>query len=261
MTYYTKFRLIFFSLASFFILIISISSCNFSEKQKGAIIFSFDDQYIDEWYGHRELFKKYNIKATFFVNRPHLLKKAQIEKLKILQQEGHEIGCHGLNHLNVIEYTDSIDVLIKKEIKPAIKYFADMGFTTSSFAHPYGNSNAKIDSALFNYFHYLRQATWNIKDTTIDYYDEIFANSDNYHSINSMGIDTNYRISFENLTSGILRAKERNEVLVLHAHNINSSLKNYTVSAEYLEKCFMICKNQNIKSICVSDLKNYFGKK
>ena len=57
-------------------------SCNEQNKQ-GAVVFSFDDQYIDEWYSQRDLFNQYNIKATFFISRPHQLKSDQIA-IKIL---------------------------------------------------------------------------------------------------------------------------------------------------------------------------------
>ncbi|WP_347841390.1 polysaccharide deacetylase family protein [uncultured Draconibacterium sp.] len=228
-------------------------------KQQGAVVFSFDDQYIDEWYSQRDLFNRYNIKATFFINRPHLLSAAQIEKLKQLQADGHEIGCHGLNHLNVVDYKDSVEVLVKKEIKPAIKILTEMGFPPSSFAHPFGKSLPEIDDVLLQHFKYLRKATYNINDTTIDFYNEIYATPNHYKVTNSMGIDTNYNISEENFETGLLRAVDRNEVLILHAHKTDSSLANYTVSPAYLESAFKLCRQHHLKSLRISDLENYFS--
>jgi len=235
-----------------------LASCQ-NVKNKGAIIYSFDDQYVDEWFAQRELFNKYNIKATFFINRPHLLTPNQVEKLNILQKDGHEIGCHGLNHLNVTKYKDSIDILIQKEIKPAIKILADVGFKTTSFAHPYGQSLPEINTELLKHFDFLRMATWNMRDTTIDFYNEIFANANNYQVTNSMGIDSNYGISLQSFEKGLLRAIERKEVLILHAHKTDSSLTNYTVSPDYLESTFLLCKKHNIAAIRISDLKKYFS--
>ncbi len=48
---------------------IILLSCNEQNKQ-GAVVFSFDDQYIDEWYNQRDLFSEYNIKASFFISPP-----------------------------------------------------------------------------------------------------------------------------------------------------------------------------------------------
>ncbi len=225
--------------------------------QQGAVVYSFDDQYIDEWYNQRELFKKYNIRATFFINRPQLLTASQVEKLKQLEADGHEIGCHGLNHLNVVNFKDSVDVLIEKEIKPAIQILSDFGFETKSFAPPFGKSLPEIDTVLLGYFDYLRLATYNIKDTTIDYYDNIFATKENYKVTNSMGIDTNYNISPENFETGLVRATKNNEVLILHAHRIDSTLENYSVHPDYLEATFKLCQKHNIKSLCISDMKDF----
>lgn len=253
-----KFFQIIRQLVFIIVLCFFLASCQ-NDKHKGAVIYSFDDQYIDEWYAQRELFKKYNIKATFFINRPHLLTSNQVEKLKILQKDGHEIGCHGLNHLNVTEYKDSIDILIQKEIKPAINKLADIGFKTTSFAPPHGQSLPEINTELLKHFDFLRMATWNMQDTTIDYYDEIFANAQNYQVTNSMGIDSNYDISLASFEKGLLRSINKKEVLVLHAHKTDSSLANYTVSPEYLESTFQLCKKHNIATIRISDLKKYFS--
>lgn len=232
-------------------------SCNTS-KQQGAVVYSFDDQYIDEWYNQRDLFNQYNIKATFFINRPQNLTSDQLTKLRQLKADGHEIGCHGLNHRNVVDFIDSLDVLINTEIKPAKKILSEYGFEIRSFAHPFGKSLPVIDTLLLNHFDYIRKATYNIKDTTLDYYDEIFATKNNYRITNSMGIDTNYKISLQNFETGLLRAKVKNEVLILHAHQIDSSLTNYSVSPEYLEATFKLCKKHHIESLRISDLANFF---
>ena len=250
-----------FHLTSLLVLItfVTLLSCS-KQKKQGAVVFSFDDQYIDEWYNQRDLFNKYNIKATFFISRPHQLKSDQIEKLKQLQADGHEIGCHGLNHLNAVVYKDSISVLIEKEIKPAIKTLSELGFDTHSFAYPYGSSLPCIDTALLEYFDFLRKATYNKKDTNIDYYNDIFAKKDDYKVVNAMGIDTNFKITPENFEKGLQRASNNNEILILYSHKIDSSLNEYTVSPQYLAKIFKRCEKLNIQSIRMTDLENYFQK-
>jgi len=65
---------------SFFLLLSVSISCetnDFMKQNKGAIIFSFDDAWINEWYNSRFLFEKYNIKVTFCINRPQLLNTDQ----------------------------------------------------------------------------------------------------------------------------------------------------------------------------------------
>ena len=58
-----------------------------SKLQKGGVIISFDDNYIDEWFELREVFNQYQIKATFFIAHSYLLDTDDIQKLKILEKK------------------------------------------------------------------------------------------------------------------------------------------------------------------------------
>ncbi len=228
------------------------------EKNKGGIIFTFDDQYINEWHKFRNKFREYNIKATFFICRPQNLTSNQITKLNQLVSDGHEIGNHGLNHRNALIFKDSIDQYYSNEIKPGLDNLESLGFEIKSFAYPYGNSTEPIDSFLLDSIPYLRKATWNKKDTSIDYYNDIFANEGSYRVINSMGIDYNYHISLESLEKGIQRAKKENEVLILHAHRIDTVKKEFVVNPVYLESIFRLSNKHGLKSIRICDLKRHF---
>lgn len=229
-----------------------------NENDSGGIIFTFDDQYVDGWYNFRDKFNEYHIKATFFINRPQDLTEIQVEKLKQLVNDGHEIGCHGLNHRNALDFKDSVNQYYIVDVKPAIEKLESLGFEIKSFAYPFGNSTEQIDAFLLNYIPYLRKATWNMKDTTIDYYDDIFAKADSYRITNSMGIDYNYRITLKNLEKGMQRAKRNNEVLVLHDHHIDTSKNNYVVNPDYLESVFRLSNKYGLKSMRLCDLKSYF---
>ena len=226
-------------------------SCTEQKKEAG-IAFTFDDHSVDEWYSQRSLFQKYNIHATFFISKPHLLDSTQIEQLKILAADGHEIACHGYQHKNALNYQPK-DYL-NEEIKPALQKMREIGFEPTAFAYPFGTSTAELDSMLLSYFKTIRKATYNISDTTIDQYVEIYANSKNYRIVNAMGIDNNYAISPENFESGIKRALKNKETLVVYAHIINSSNEEYTIHPEYLEKLFLICQKHHIKSKTMSEL-------
>jgi len=237
-------------------LIFLCCGCRNPQKQ-GGIIFSFDDNYIKEWYNYKEVFHKYHIKATFFIAHPHLLDTADCKKLKLLEKEGHEIASHGYYHLNSMDYIDSFDVYIEKEIKPSITFLQELGFQVHSFAYPFGKSTDYMDSILLTYFSFLRKATYNINDTSIDTYDCIYV-SDNKTSVsNAMGIDYNYNISIDNLEKAIQRAVKNNEVLFLYAHQINDSKEDYSVDPAYLEAVFQLCNQYNIQSLMPKDIQNH----
>ncbi|MCL2302761.1 MAG: polysaccharide deacetylase family protein [Lentimicrobiaceae bacterium] len=230
--------------------------CN-CQKEKAGIAFTFDDNSIDEWYNQCALFKEYDIRATFFITRPYLLDSNQINKLKILKSDGHEIGCHGYYHKNATDYQTPEDY-INQEIKPALQKLQELGFTVTSFAYPFGASTSELDSALLNYFKIIRKATYNYLNTTIDQYPEIYANSNNYRTVNAMGIDCNYVISPENFETGMQRALKNNEILIVYAHSIDTSNSDYSIHPEYLEELFLICKKRGIKSVTMNELFHFF---
>jgi len=211
------------------------------------IIITFDDSYIDEWFAQRELFDTYNIKATFFISRPYKLTDNQIDKLKILVQNGHEAGCHGLNHIEATE--ENQEHYIAAEIEPALQLMSDYGFTVTSFAYPFGPSTPYLDSALTHYFTFIRKATYNYLDTLISVYSEIFAQQSVHIVTNAMGIDGNFNISMENLEDAIMYVKETGYFLVLYAHAINESGDSYSITPQYLEELFILLKKHNITSI------------
>ena len=246
-----------------FTLIGCVPDCEepFEKIPSGGIIFSFDDKYVEEWIAHRELFLEYDIKATFFICRPHLLTDTEIIALKKLQKDGHEIGCHSLNHLNAQEFAGNADSYIDAEIIPALDLLTQFGFNITSFAYPYGKSTPEIDTAVSKYFTFVRKATYNYKDTTLDYYNEIFANQNNYNLVNAMGIDMGYDITLENIENGILRAKENNEVLILFAHQIIEESNNSHIEPTYLRNIFELCLQNEVKSIRMKDLGDYYNLK
>lgn len=230
--------------------------CKYPQK-KGGIIISFDDNYIDEWFSCKEVFKKYNIRATFFIAHSHLLDTINIQKLKILEKEGHEIGCHGYRHLNCMDYADSIDIYMEQEIKPAVNQLKKHGFQVCSFAYPFGTSTDYIDSILLTYFSFIRKATYNINDTTIDTYDAVFVSNNKTRICNAMGIDYNYCITLENLETALQRAVKNNEILILYAHQINNSKEDYSIEPAYLEKIFQLCNKYQIQSLRMKDIASF----
>jgi peptidoglycan/xylan/chitin deacetylase (PgdA/CDA1 family) len=67
---------------------------------------SFDDTDVDGWYSFftREDIETSGAKATFYVTFPQHRTNTEIERLKVLEALGHEIGLHGYMHLDAVEY-------------------------------------------------------------------------------------------------------------------------------------------------------------
>ena len=221
-------------------------SCNTKKEFPSHVLLTFDDTNVDEWFEQRELFNTYDVKVTFFITRPHQLTEEQIRKLKELIADGHEVGCHGMNHIKASE--ENQYQYIEMEIKPALQLLSDYGFTVTSFAYPFGIATPYLDSALANYFTFIRKATYNYLDTLISVYPEIYTKKAQFCNTNAMGIDGNYNITIANLKNAILKAKETNTFLVLYAHVINNSGEDYTITSQYLEDFFKTIKKHKVRT-------------
>lgn len=240
----------------FILLIINILfSCNRVKDQKG-IVFTFDDKYVEEWYNAKDLFSKYDIHATFFIAHPEKLTESEVAMLHKLQDEGHEIACHSMNHIDAPEFLKdhSVDEYMKQEIFPAIEKMKQYGFDVKTYAYPFGKNTLESDKELLKHFKVLRKATYNIENCEMDKIDRTFTKINKDKVVDAMGIDYEYKISPSNLETAIKRANLRNEILVLHAHKIVDTGSGYAISKEYLEQAFRLCKQYKLKSFRVSEL-------
>ena len=229
------------------------SSCS---HHRGQIAFCFDDNQVDEWYAQRDLFKKYDIKATFFICRPQTLTTAQIQKLEELSNDGHEIACHGLNHRNAAEYCDSATVYYRNEVKPAVDMLTRDGFKIKSFAYPFGATCPAVDSMMVKHFRFLRKATYNIENDSLSKINRVFVSNHLKGSMiaDAMGIDCNYKVTFGDFEGALQRCDLKNETLVVYSHCINNTHEPYSQNAEYLEQLFKICRKNHIKSVTFSQI-------
>lgn len=238
-----------------FLVISIIIGCSKVKDQKG-IAFTFDDRYVEEWYSARDLFKTYNIHATFFIAHPEKLTETQVTMLHQLQDEGHEIACHSVNHIDAPEFlkAHSGDEYMKQEIFPAIEKMKQYGFDVKTYAYPFGKNTPELDRELLKHFKVLRKATYNIENCEMDKIDRTFTKINKDRVVDAMGIDYEYKISLSNLETAIKRANLKNEILVLHAHKIVDTGSGYAISKEYLEQVFKLCKQYKLKSFRVSEL-------
>ncbi len=240
------------------LLVLFHGSCKKGVPEKSGIAFTFDDHYILQWYNARDLFNEYGIKATFFINRPQNLLAEDIIMLKQLENDGHEIACHSMNHIDLIDFLSNhtVNDYINQEVIPAIEIMNQFGFKVSAYAYPYGKSTPESDKELLKYFKVLRKATYNIENTEINKIDRIFTKINSSRVVDAMGIDSGYGISLENLENGMIRAKRNNEVLVVYAHCIEQKELGSNISREYLKQAFELSKKQHLNAVTFSNLKN-----
>ena len=131
-----------------------------SQLAEDGIALSFDDKgSIESWNGSIEFFEEHGVVATFYVDRWHYLNEEEIVILHRLQDGGHEIGIHTMNHSNYFEFIEAggdAQSYLEIEVLPSKQIAEEMGFEISTFAYPHGARDVEIDDLLLNHFTVLR---------------------------------------------------------------------------------------------------------
>lgn len=222
-------------------------------KLTAGVILSFDDAYVSEWMATDQKLKKYNWKGTFFVCRINNFRHAQVKKLLQLQKEGHEIGGHGLQHLNAADYTrvHTINEYMNDEIYPMLHLMNFYGLKVSSFAYPYGGRTTKLDTALLKKFKKVRGRAF--REEIADKQGCYFSYS---NLIFSFSIDdTHNDFNIPHLLKLLDFAKKNNKILILNSHKtVNKVTGDYQTKNETLEYVCKYVKKNNMKFYTVSDL-------
>ena len=222
--------------------------------QSGVVI-SFDDDYVDEWFEVNNILQTYDWKATFFVTRFNQLSTAKIQKLKGLKSYGHEIGAHGLNHINAPTFisANGTSEYINQEIAPMLNLMNNNDLSPTSFAYPYGSRNSTTDNLLQNDFQILRGTTYNNSNP---YSQNCYYNDSRL--VFGLGLDNNY--SHFNITyfiSLLEYAKNNHKIVIFYAHKpVPSFQNNYETEYQTLIEICNYIKNNNMKFYKMSELCN-----
>lgn len=244
----------------------------------GAVILSFDDHAIADWYRVDKKLQKYNWKATFFVSEPHLQSSEEIDKLRILQANGHEIGSHGVNHLNAENFTAtySVEDYINQEVLPSKQTLQNQGFAIHSFAYPYGARKINpyhlplmsrvfnkannlfyrddltvLDESLLTHFKFVRGTTYGQQKPN---------EQRNFASGNplvfGLGIDQGYGINTSYIIDLLRYAKEHDKIVIFYGHEVkeNAGGSKYTTNFNTLESICHYVKNNNIQFLTMKNL-------
>jgi peptidoglycan-N-acetylglucosamine deacetylase len=235
---------------------------------KAGIAISFDDHFINDWYALRPLFQKYNAKVTFFVTCGDSFSADEIAKLKQLRLDGHEIGFHGTIHSRSTNLMEAFgpEKYAEMELDSGMGYMKAAGFNPTSYAHPGGNHNERVDSVLYSRgFVILRDVAqanrvfkgiplYSIAPRVMSW---IYYGFDKSKAVDALIIDQDSGISDDEMNDAIRRAKETNTALMLFGHQpLYSAPKNgaYGFKVSFLEKILKEARRQNLKFYTMSEL-------
>jgi peptidoglycan/xylan/chitin deacetylase (PgdA/CDA1 family) len=162
-------------------------------------------------------FKEYNARVTFFVTRPHKLEPDEVEILQNLQNDGHEITCHGLNHKNLRDMMEdddmTLDEVIASEITPAIDALANHGFSPLSFAYPFGGYNDELVDGLGELFP-LQRKSGSLR------YKKLLEPNMLYSFVKGSSIDYKNVPDFDDIEDALEEAYDQDKWIVFYTHKI-----------------------------------------
>ena len=248
----------------YFLLVLSIVLFSCSENDdipnqqsnlQSGVVISFDDDYVDEWFEVNNVLEPYDWKATFFVTKFNQLSTAKIQKLKDLKIDGHEIGGHGLNHLNAPNFISANGTAeyLNQEIIPMETLMNNNDLSTTSFAYPYGARNTTTDNLLLNRFEIVRGTTYGNANPASQ---NCYYNNNNL--VFGLGIDKNYsHFSISYFLSLLEYAKNNNKIVIFYAHKpVPTFQNNYETEYQTLIQICNYVKNNNMKFYKISELFN-----
>lgn len=217
------------------------------------VVFTFDDDYIDDWYNAEKLLRPLGWKATFFVCWYGSLTRDQKDKLHYLQDMGHDIAGHGFNHLNALKYSKEFGVqkYIEDDIIPLKAAMKKDGFNIHSFAYPDGARDTELDKELLKHFDIIRGTT----------YDEIpaaqqYCYYEGNRLVYGLGIDDDYKqFNIPYYKTLIDYAKAHDKIVIFYGHKtVENADEKIETPLSALEELCKYTKEKGLKFYTIDDL-------
>lgn len=219
--------------------------------ERPGIVLTFDDNGIDNWYKYLPLLDSFGAKATFYISSYHSLTDDQKDKLREIQQHGHEIAYHTTFHNNLCDYLKlhGIKNLLKYEVYQDLKKMNRDGFYPKTFAYPYGSHNEVLNNELLKIFKSVR-----VLNGTNDLGKSVTRTTSNT-VLYALGID-NERRTNATIEKMMDLAYKNHNCLVLVGHNIEMPANPYQVSYKKLKFILKKATSLNMVFYTASDVSN-----
>lgn len=212
---------------------VSAAHESWEEKEYG-ILLAFDDYSADTWEQAFDLFDRYGVRATFFVNAA-----GPTEFCAEAEKRGHEIGFHTKSHVKLTDV--SKEEFYEEAIAP-IETFRKQGYAMTSFAYPYGEYEDWMNVELLKYYDTVRGA-WHYKGYTKDGIRGSFVESmsiDNIH----YETDAQFRRAMRENLEDLVKCDE-GTVVSMFSHAIEEG--DWCISPRRLEILFEEAERLDIK--------------
>ena len=123
------------------------------------VLINFDDNWKSQYENAKAILDEYQFKSTFYIVCDYVDGKNRLtwQQIQKLQEEGHEIGSHTINHANLDQIAPDSKY---DEIVESKKCLEDRGFNVNSFSYPFnsGDDNQETLDLVSNTYDFARTA-------------------------------------------------------------------------------------------------------
>lgn len=207
----------------------------------GKLLVSFDDRNFSGWEAALPLLARYDSRVTFFVNGP--IDDRAVAFMRKAKAAGHSLGLHGFGHMSAPKAVEELgkSEYVRQELLPQIDAAHAAGFEIFNFACPYSDWNGTCEELWSRYFARVRSGHLHHRDPVkkpLLTCDEAFAPVEPFGTrriLPALGFGDCSVTTLDELTNVLSRVRDRNETLLLYAHNITDTPRPSDVSPRYLE--------------------------
>lgn len=130
-------------------------------NQQKVVILTFDDGYESQYSNAKPILDKYGFKATFYIVCNYVGSgdnRMTWEEIKSLQQEGHDIASHTMNHDDLSKLTPQE---VEYEVAQSKQCLLEQGISPKSFAYPFngGSDDSSVLNTVASHYELARTAT------------------------------------------------------------------------------------------------------
>jgi peptidoglycan/xylan/chitin deacetylase (PgdA/CDA1 family) len=227
-----------------------------SDLAEPCIVLMADDAAIPAWYNFVLLPECQSVKLTLYISNFHHLSQEEHKLLKQLQNLGHDVQYHTLNHPNLKEVAKrgQLSHYFRVEIDSGLQLMRDAGYNPVYFAFPFSETIDSLDSEFFLRFKTLR--VWgddssNFSAATENLY--IWQKSQKY--IRNLSIDRSSKVNSNQLREAIRFAKDKRLGLPVLFHGIDENPNNsYACSLDTLLNLVRIAQEEGIPFKTLSEV-------
>ena len=210
---------------------------------KGKISLTFDDGWKCIYDNAFPILSQYKITSTHFVvsgffDSVQFPQYMNVEHVRELERNGHEVGCHTVSHKHLPEETASI---IQNEVTLSKKYMSDLGLKITNFAYPYGEYDDRVLASVKNAGYSSARST--IRGFNAEEVDKYLLRCQ------AVKVDTEVKEVIDWLNC----AKENNSWLILMFHQIDHEGREWSTTPEKLKEIVSFIRSSNVSVYNIRD--------